>query len=368
MNRKNLSQPLLASLIAAMLVSACGKNLHVGVPNPNGNNKNSSTGAGDGTTTTTQTTGADPLDNLTDEQRKLLLSEKVLAWAKKDSADFKGLLPFISTDKSKVALMNFKGKGNYVTGQGEDAVNFTKATMVRFGGSAQIPPKEAIDGVIGMRLILKGVRLWSPAGGPSKFTNQFVCNMDAMVCSGDDPVKNGANGAADPKKENQNKAFWDKAVFANNLFSQLSAPIVKTTLPDDQSTIYTTNVTTDQDAETIAVDLLAAMGLDKLSTSDQVDWLMKNSRPYLGAGFRKFRFVMASNIYADSGYFVVQLKINKDKLPKDFVLADQIDPVKLSKTTETTTTTTPPANNGTDPAANNQDNGEGNKSDSDTDD
>ena len=324
---KKLNHPLIASLVAMLLVSACGKNLHVGTKA----SPQSSVDRGNSGGTLNQVNPS-TADDLTDETKQALTSQKIMGWNNKEAkVEFKDLRPVIGTDKAKMPALKL-GTGNASTTDGEtkEVVNYANAGLIMMSGTVQVPPKaEMIKKVKSLSLIFKGFRMLSPAGGAKNLANQFLCEMDAKVCS----------GTFDPKSENANKKFWDSVKITSDLFSKIETPNLRETIASDNSQLLTVALAADSDDDTLTVDLIAAFGLDKLSDSDLVNWVMNNSKPYLdpSLNLRRFRFAMGTNVYADSGFISMELDLNKDKLPKDFV-STLANPAVLKKTADANST------------------------------
>ena len=220
------------------------------------------------------------------------------------------------------------GKPNFTlsTDKGQDG--FVKNSNVTLRSLNQVPadPK-AISDIRSLTLTLSGVRLYvdgslnlSPA---QVLANQVVCVLDHKTCFG---------GKLDPSVDsNVNKSFATGATF-NPL--SLASFADFTSLGQDPNnangTIYayngsanTTNAASDVAAATAApsaapssapvgpqlvIDLKAALGL---SDADLAAWVVANSKVYDTTGnYRKFRFVLANNIYASAGTLLYQYDLD----------------------------------------------------------
>jgi len=310
MNSHKTEKNLILGVMVLVSLAACGKNMSVRVAGKLAQKTAAAKdlaarGNGSGTDTSTNI-------NVNVNNNDPSVDGNLDRWSVFDSNDLKDL-PFLNKDNTDagVRAIGFPAISMKDPSNAANTLEFVQSSNVVFRAVMQIPDKKWVKGVRKLKLVLSGLRRYNaPSETYSDLSKQVLCIMDGKVCSGD-------KAQTSPDKDNLNPNFWASLDPVNTVFSK--TPLRKTVAKlDDGSTL----IGLDQDP--IEFDLRdlfeittgqgkAVTELSAQEAGDVIDWLMAHSTAYGDPNYRKFRFVMGNNVYADSGSLQIDFDYNDQK-------------------------------------------------------
>jgi outer membrane protein OmpA-like peptidoglycan-associated protein len=298
---KNISYALLALLT----FSGCGKALHLSLKSqaavPGGSIK-----VVESTPTPTPS-----------QSSVSLFDGQLIPISRFDSDALTGKLPFLNLDDMANSVRTLKSPAFEET-INKQLVGYVKRSNLVFRAIIQVPPKEAITKIDSLRLEIKGLRRFNEKGvNGDDLSKQVLCIADTRICSGEKADETPA------EKANLNPAFWTDAKVTNEVFSTIKTGKILFNNPvtgESLSAVSAEAATGFSEGDQL-LDLRVVFGLEKLSTSELVDWIYANSTEYAEPGYRKFRFVMGNNLYFDEGQIVLQVEKDDRRMPGDFAQA-----------------------------------------------
>jgi len=276
MNRKPFSRSPIASygalVLAVFALTACGKNMHVSLkdkpaqdlqakaPNKTPDHKKADS----------DTTDADPVST----------DGELQPYSKYDLSELSSKRPFVNS------VNGIREIGDPSLVDPSTQIGFVSNANLVFRAIVPVPAKGNIQSILNFELVLKGLRIYDPKGSSLNerdFSGQALCIADTMVCSGQ------AADEADP-------------------FTAIKA---KKILDYGENGAVFEGEGTDGKTSEVSIDLKKVFHLENLSTAELVDWIYANSTEYADPGYRKFRFVMADNVFVESGHLLLQFQSNQ---------------------------------------------------------
>jgi|GEM_PF-2646143 len=266
MIRTPFSHRSIALMLAVFALTACGKNMHVSLKDK-----------------PTQDLQAKATDKDTGKKSDADVDANIGA---NDAVQTDGeLQPYSKYDLSELGPKI--GKVNPIREIGDPSlidqstqIGFTRDSSLVFRAIVPVPSKANIQSILNFELVLKGLRIYDPKGSSLKerdFSGQNLCIADTALCS--DQVANADDEFAKVKAEKILDYGQNGAVFEAK-----------------------------GENGSISLDLKKVFHLESLSTAELVDWIYANSTEYAEPGYRKFRFVMANNVFLESGQLLLQFE------------------------------------------------------------
>ncbi|MBS1958843.1 MAG: putative Ig domain-containing protein [Bdellovibrionales bacterium] len=274
-----------AVAVAILALSACGKNMNLSLKDKGKNGGSVGTDVGS--------------DNKTGGDNKKIIAQQGDAYPDTDGklqplsiydmgdTESPIMVPYLN----KIEITDADGKKvtvNSVTQIGDPAGISARSNLV-FRAIKYVPKKDAVKSIGEFSITLHDVRLLNAKGVDHKIlASQLLCLMDvstgdkSRACTGE---KDGSDAS------NINAPFFDS---------------VKGMTKD-----FATQAVDPEKGADIKLDLKKAFGLEGKKVEEQMDWIMNNTTLYSGdkdAGYRKFRFVVANNVYVGSGLLVLQFE------------------------------------------------------------
>jgi outer membrane protein OmpA-like peptidoglycan-associated protein len=312
MSHKLFARSHIVTLMTLLALTACGKNMHVGIGGAAKGTDNGKPGTIDASK---QSNDAKNDGSKTDLKADLVSKDPVAKKAAQDALYSGQLHPYSKFDLSELVskrpYLNAADEANAVRVIGEPSamdkdsgLGFVKDSNLVFRAIVPVPKKEDIKSILNFELELKGLRLFDRNGSELKSTDlseQVLCIADSKICSGSVP-------SADADKQNMNPEFWDASTFANDEFSKIVL---------DQVLNYGKNGAVFESSKPIVLDMKKLFGLEKLSPGELIDWIYANSTEYAEPGYRKFRFVMGNNLFLEAGTLHLQFEssLKVDEVP-----------------------------------------------------
>lgn len=313
MKKTELKLSPVAAIVAAMLaLSACGKNMNLSVKDQglkNGKPVGSDVGG----------------DNKGTGDKKLVAGypatdgklEPLSVWDMGDTES-----PFQLPYYNKIEITDSNGKKSMVPSlptQIGDPANAVEQANLVFRAIKRVPKKELVESIADFSVKLHNVRLFNLKGQDRKvLKSQLLCLVD--VSTGADKSRACSGEKDESNADNINGQFFDSVKDMSKDFSSVAVPAEAGKVKHDN--IEGVILTTDKGAD-VEINLLKALGLDGKKIEEQMDWIMNNTTLYSGdakgPGYRKFRFVVANNVYIESGQLNLQFIMKKDA--KDVVEA-----------------------------------------------
>ena len=238
----------------------------------------------------------------------------------KFDADLNNLppLPFKNIESGK-AYYNLMGSPQAILGPDSKKpdAGYIKNSNELFRSVFHLSKPDTIRSIPVFKLKLTGLRRYRVKSPASDLSGQVLCILDTKICSGEKPLSPEYN------ESNLNPAFWDGAKIVTPVFSKtklddlLNTDAIIKTDAINGATVATTSANDSlglKQGDAI-YDMRELFGLQDLTTSELIQWILDNSTEFAEPGFRKFRFVIGNNTYAESGEIQIQEIMNTDVDP-----------------------------------------------------
>lgn len=170
-----------------------------------------------------------------------------------------------------------------------------------------IPRKELVESIENFKLVLRGVRLYNEKGATrNTLSKQVLCIVDTKACSGE---------KQEEPADNLNPTFWSTDTIKSPDFAKASVPVTYKKIQDAVLMSTEAEGAKDGEIQSITIDLISAFGLTGKSAAEVIAWIEKNTTPFTvdkpGLRYRKFRFVIANNVYVKEGELLFQYNQKK---------------------------------------------------------